>query len=657
MLRILKKLTLGVSLIAAASAVLLMSDLKQWKAGGNKVPRVAILNYATRPVLEDGQNGILDAFKDHGFINGENIEIKLFNAENDLPTANTMASAIIGGNFDLVVSISTPCLQAMASANRNGTVKHIFGVVTDPFGAGVGISPTDPLDHPAHLAGIGTFQPVKEAFEIAIEMCPEIKKVGVVWNPAEACSEACTIMARKTCETMGIELLEATVDNSSGVLEAARALTSRNVDCIWIGGDNTVELAISSLIKATSEIRVPVFANAPSSADSGAIFGLGANYYEVGKITGDLAAQAVKGLDLATVRIENVAPERLAINYEAAKDLRSTWRFTERIKKLAESGNIKDDASASKSRFPGRKLHFSFVHYVESPTSEATERGFLQQLEKIGLKKGVDYDIKIRSSQRDMATLMAIMDAVASEKPDALITSSTPTLQAALKKITNIPIIFGTVASPVIAGAGKSFEDHLPNTTGISTMSAFEDMVAVLKECIPNARRIGTLFVPAEINSVYYKEALEKAARNGGLELITVGVSTSTEVPDATLSLIGKGVDVICQISDNLNNSAFSGITKAAEKTKTPLFAFVTSHVISGGAAVALARDYDEGGRDVADMLIRVMNGESPKNIPFAYVTKTRLVINLNNAATYNLKIPAGVLEKADTVIDLSSSR
>ncbi|MCF7974080.1 MAG: ABC transporter substrate-binding protein [Phycisphaerae bacterium] len=656
MLRLLKKLTLGVSLIVAASAVLLISDLGQWKKGGHSVPRVAILNYATRPVLEDGQRGIFDAFKDHGFINGEDIEIKLFNAENDLPTANTMASAILGGDFDLVVSISTPCLQAMASANRNGTVKHIFGLVTDPFGAGVGISRTDPLDHPAHLAGIGTFQPVKEAFQIAREMCPEIRKVGVVWNPAEACSEACTIMARDTCKNMGIELLEATVDSSSGVLEAARALTARDVDCIWIGGDNTVELAISSLIKATSEIRVPVFANAPSSAHNGAIFGLGANYYEVGKITGDLAARTLKGLDLATVRIENVAPERLAINYEAAKGLRSTWRFTERIKKLAESANIKHDASASPPGRPGRKLQFSFVHYVESPTSEATERGFLQQLETIGLRKGVDYDIKIRSSQRDMATLMAIMDAVASEKPDALITSSTPTLQAALKRITHIPIIFGGVANPVIAGAGESYQDHLPNTTGISTMSAFEDMVTLLKECVPNAKRIGTLFVPAEINSVYYKEALEKAAQQGGLELMTVGVSTSTEVPDATLSLISKGVDVICQISDNLNNSAFSGITKAAEKTRTPLFAFVSSYAMNSGAAVALARDYDQGGRDVADLLIRVMNGESPKDIPFSYVKKTRLVINLNNAATYNLKIPAHVLEKADTVINLSSS-
>lgn len=624
-----------------------MSDLGHREETSSSVPRVAILNYATRPVLEDGQNGVLDSLKDHGFIDGKNLEIKIFNAENDLPTANTMASAIIGGDFDLVISISTPCLQAMASANKEGVVKHIFGLVTDPFGAGVGISRADPLDHPPHLAGIGTFQPVKEAFHIAREMCPEIKKVGVVWNPAEACSEACTVMARDVCKELGLVLEEAAVDNSAGVLEAARSLTARNVDCIWIGGDNTVELAISSLLKAATEARIPVFANSPSSAHSGALFGLGANYYEVGKITGDLAGKTLKGLDLKTVRIENVVPGRLAINHDALKDLRMKWQFTDRLVEMAEK-------TTGKAR-PAKKMKgmiaLSMVHYVESPTSEAMEKGFLDRIRESGMKEDVDYTIKVRSAQRDMATLVAIMDAVVSEEPDILITSSTPTLQTAVKKIKEIPVIFANVADPVIAGAGKSDEEHLPNITGISSMSAFAEMAALLKECMPGAKRVGTLFVPAEINSEFYKKVFGEACGKEGLELVAVGVANSTDVPDAALSLINKGVDAICQISDNLNNTAFSGIAKAAEKSKTPLFSFISEQATENGSAIALARDYEDGGRDAADIVIRVINGESPKDIPFSVIKKTSIIINKKNAEIYNLTIPEALLEKADTVI------
>jgi len=168
---------------------------------------------------------------------------------------------------------------------------------------------------------------------------------------------------------------------------------------------------------------------------------------------------------------------------------------------------------------------------------------------------------------------------------------------------------------------------------------------------MPGAARIGSLFVPTEINSVFYMETFSKAAEARGLTLVTVGVSTSAEVPDAALSLIGKGIDAICQISDNLNNSAFSGIAQAARKSRTPLFGFVSAHVLNNGAALALARDYGQSGRDAANMAVRIMMGESPQNIPFALVSKTLLVINMDNAAAFDLNIPQEILDKADIVI------
>ena len=66
-----------------------------------------------------------------------------------------------------------------------------------------------------------------------------LKRVGVVWNPSEACSEACTLKARRKCAELGIDLLEATADAPTAVNEAAKSLISRQVQVIWIGGDNT----------------------------------------------------------------------------------------------------------------------------------------------------------------------------------------------------------------------------------------------------------------------------------------------------------------------------------------------------------------------------------------------------------------------------------
>src|SRR4029077_646261 len=119
-----------------------------------------------------------------------------YNAEGDIATSNTIARAIVGGDDELVVTLSTPSLQALAAANRDAKRPHVFGMVSDPVASGVGISRDDPNKHPPYMVGLGTMQPVAETFKLARRLAPSLKKVGVAWNPSEANSEACTKVAR-----------------------------------------------------------------------------------------------------------------------------------------------------------------------------------------------------------------------------------------------------------------------------------------------------------------------------------------------------------------------------------------------------------------------------------------------------------------------------
>ena len=68
---------------------------------------------------------------------------------------HAIAKEMAGGGYDLLMTISTVSLQAVANANKAGGTKHVFALVSDPSIAGVGVSKADPLDHPAHLAGFG----------------------------------------------------------------------------------------------------------------------------------------------------------------------------------------------------------------------------------------------------------------------------------------------------------------------------------------------------------------------------------------------------------------------------------------------------------------------------------------------------------------------
>ena len=192
----LKRLGLAFALILLAAAMLLWSDRHSRHAGDAKqaakasalIP-VALLQHSSNPLLDETRRGILDALDAHGFRDGETIRLTIYNPEGDLPTGNLMAQKIAGGNDQMAITISTVMLQALAHANRAGRVRQVFGAVTSPVGAGVGIQSLDSLDKPPHLTGIGTPQPVADIFRLAKRLNSDLKTVGAVWNPAEVNSE------------------------------------------------------------------------------------------------------------------------------------------------------------------------------------------------------------------------------------------------------------------------------------------------------------------------------------------------------------------------------------------------------------------------------------------------------------------------------------
>ena len=230
-LTLLRRLGLGLSIIALASLALLLSD---WKHSSSRVgmPRVAVFQYTSTPALDLGVRGLIDSLHQHGWVDGRTMEVRFFNAEGDVGTLNAIAQEMISGKYTHVITVSTPCLQAVAKANRDGKVKHIFGVVADPLAARVGINPTNPYDHPKWMVGIGSFMPVGELLEMARRLNPRLRSVGLPWNPAEANSQSFTRVAREFARRLGLKLLEGNVENSTAVGEVTDSLIARGAEAL-----------------------------------------------------------------------------------------------------------------------------------------------------------------------------------------------------------------------------------------------------------------------------------------------------------------------------------------------------------------------------------------------------------------------------------------
>jgi putative ABC transport system substrate-binding protein len=345
----LKPFLLPLLLIALVGALLLALDDSGTKSAAG-MPRVAIVQHASQAALDEGVRGIVKGLASQGFIDGRTVKLKFYNAQGDVPTANDIARQVTNGSADLVITSSTLSMQAVANANRQSKVRHVFGIVTSAASAGIGVSATDPLDHPAHLTGYTSLVPVIDALKLAREFNPGLKRVGLVWHSAEVSSQMYTAEARKACKELGIELLEATAESSIEVGQAAQSLASRGIDAFLLTGDVVVLMAADSLVKAARNERIPVLSLIPPNFRKGTLFDLGADYDAVGRDVGLLAATVLAGTSPATLPVVNKVPLTFNLNLSALQGLREAWQLPATVLERAHLVIDKDGERRQKPR-------------------------------------------------------------------------------------------------------------------------------------------------------------------------------------------------------------------------------------------------------------------------------------------------------------------
>lgn len=656
---VVKRLAPGVGAILLAAGVLLFSDLRSRRAPAEPVTRIALLQHASQKMLDEEYSGVLAGLAEAGYVEGQNLRIQRFIAEGDLATANAMAREIVSGNYDLAITLTTPSLQALAGVNARGQIRHVFGGVTDPTATGVGIGRV-PLEHPAHLAGIGTMQPVAETMQLARKLYPKLKTLGVVWNPGEVNSEINTRLARKECRSLGIELYEANADNTSGVREAASSLIARGVEALWVGGDVTVLAALDAVVGPAHDARLPVFTSIPGCVQQGTLFDLGANYYEVGQQTGAIAARVLGGESPASIPVEQFVPTQLDVNVLATRHLKNNWQVPEDIRASADlliddSGthDRRSHKAATQATTPRRlavKKTVRIIEYINVSDVEDAERGVLDGIRAAGLIADEDFDYTVLNAQGDMAALNGLVDAAVTARADLIITLSTPTLQAAIRGARSTPIVFTFLADPIAAGASKSDTEHLPNVTGSYAAGDVTGLVLAIQKIMPAAKRIGVMYSPSEINSVYNSDLFIATAKEAGFEVERVGVNTASEVADAALALCSQPIDLVCLPTANLTASSFPSVVQATNRAKLPVFGFLGG-MADQGAAVCVARDYYDMGHDAGGLAARVLRGEAPAKIPLQSMKTSKLILNLEAARKCRLEFSEELRKSAARIV------
>lgn len=660
MLQNFKRVVLSLSLLGAGALTLLLSDLHSRNRGRSDVAgpsaqtRVALLKHASNLLLDDVERGVLEQLTAAGYDDGQRIKLDRFCAEGDLPTANAIAKQVTDGSYRMVITISTLSLQCVANANKDGRAIHVFGGVTDPAGAGVGIQRMDSTDKPAWLAGIGTFQPVEQILREARRLWPGLKTVGVVWNPAERNSETCTIKAREVCSALGLQLLEATVDQSKDVREAADSLVARGVQVFWTGADVTVLNATATLCESALKAKIPVVSNTSGQVREGTLFDLGANYQEVGHRIGSIAAAILDGQDPATLTVTNFMPERLMLNRQVLQKMRDPWQFPDDLVQRAEliigaDGKIEKEVAtsapeASAGMAPaGRHFTIALAYFGPDEGTDTCIAGLLDGLGKKGYVAGRNLQLQKVHASGEIGAIPSILHSLDASSADAIVTFSTPVLTAACASVRHKPVVFTYVSDPLAGGVGASFEDHLPFVTGIGSFPPVEEAVLLMKRTLPDFQRLGTLYNNAEANSVKVVSVLRELCTQHGIELVETVANGTSEVVPAAQALASRQVQAVYIPGDNTAYQAFDGLVAQFGKARIPLVIDAPEYVDREILAVVGIGFY-QSGLAAAEPLARVLAGEKPGRIPIRNVADKKVLLNRSVAAKLGLTFPPEVL-------------
>ena len=283
-----------------------------WTVAGQELRTVAVTAIVEHPALDAARQGIKDQLAAAGYVEGHNLDLLFESAQGSPAAAARIARRLVLEAPDVIVAISTPSAQAVASATRE--IPVVFSAVTDPIGAGLVAN----LERPGgNVTGISDLSPLGLQLDLIREIAPDTRRLGVIYNPGEANAMRLVELIRQEAPARHLKLVEAVAARAGDVDTAAQSLVGK-ADAFYVPTDNTVVAALEAVVEVATDHRLPVFAGDTNAVPRGAIAALGFNYYDLGRQTGKIVARVLGGADPGDIPIEGVQLTELYVNPGAA---------------------------------------------------------------------------------------------------------------------------------------------------------------------------------------------------------------------------------------------------------------------------------------------------------------------------------------------------
>ena len=245
------------------------------------------------------------------------------------------------------------------------------------------------------------------------------------------------------------------------------------------------------------------------------------------------------------------------------------------------------------------------VQLVEHDALDASYKGFKDGLEKAGYKDGDKIKIEYKNAQNEQSNCQTIAKQFVTDKCDLVLAIATPAAQAMANESKDIPILVTAVTDPADAKLVKSNKKPGTNVSGTSDLTPVAKQMNLLKELIPNAKKVAMLYCSAEANSLYQIQLFEAALDKDGIAYKEYAIADTNEVQSVTTAAAGE-CDVLYIPTDNTLASVTETVYNVVAPAKIPVIAGEEG-ICNGCGVATLSISYYDLGYATGEMAYEIL--------------------------------------------------
>lgn len=270
------------------------SALVSETTSSGQIYKIGLIQYVEHPSLDTIREAFLNRLEEWGY-DETKVSIDYQNAGGDSANMNSICQKFVGDKVDMILAIATPAAQVAVSSTAGTDIKVLFSAVNDPA-KDLGIK--DLTAPEGNVTGTSDVIPVTSTIDLALQINPELKTFGLLYNSGESNSVASAEAAKAYCKEKGIAVMEGTVSNSSEIQQVATNLCSQ-VDAMFTSTDNTIAASLPVVAEAAKTAKIPYYVGADSMVQDGALCAIGIDYTELGAKNADMTVSIIEGKSIA----------------------------------------------------------------------------------------------------------------------------------------------------------------------------------------------------------------------------------------------------------------------------------------------------------------------------------------------------------------------